>query len=138
MVDKLENFFKVNTWYSVTLNPIDKHQFCHKVDRYDKFHQFMYEQLSYLKCTYEFFIEISEPRGMHIKGYMGPRLHLHGKVRFKSRVEIAHFLLRDYYRLLRFCSVDIDSIDDLRKWYKYCTKQLLFKDRRLSSFEECE
>ncbi len=133
MVDLIENFFKVNTWYSLTLNPPNKHQFLGHVDRFKRFRNFCYENLFILK-SYEMFIEISEPRGFHIKGYEGPRLHLHGRVRFNSNKELAQFLLNGYYKLLRWSSVDIDTINDADTWSAYCTKQHLFKKARLSSF----
>ncbi len=134
MVDPIDNFYKLHTWYSFTLNPIDKHQFFGKVDRYMKFRNFVYENL-FILANYEAFIELSEPRGFSIQGYSGPRLHIHGKLKFDTKSELAKFLLLSFYSLTRWTSVDIDTIDDSDWWYKYCTKQRIFKNNRLSSFD---
>lgn len=132
MVDPPENFFILNTWYSFTLNPIDKYQYFGKEDRFIRFCNFCYENLFILHC-YELHVEVSEPRGFHVQGYSGPRLHLHGKLKFRSKKELAKFLLTGYYKLLRWSSVDIDTIGDMEKWDAYCIKQKLLK-KRLSSF----
>ncbi len=134
MVDPKENFYTLNKRYSLTLNPVDKFQFLGKVDRYNKFRNFIYEQLMLLSCTYEFFIELSEPRGMHTQGYAGPRLHLHGWIEFKTRRDIGKFLLVDFYKLTRFASIDIDTISNFATWIKYCKKQKIYKKNRLSNF----
>ncbi len=138
MIKKKElskNFFHVGKKYSITLNPIDKHQFINKgYDRFKSFRSFVYEQCLATKYEYELFIEISEPYAMKTQGYFGPRLHMHGYVKFRSSKELAQFLMYDYYKLLRWTSVDIDTIGDESKWYSYCTKQHLFKNNRLSNF----
>ncbi len=79
MIDK-KNYFKTNTKYSITLNPIDKHQYFGSAKRYILFRAYIYEQLLSLTCEYQLYIEISEPHGMHTQGYTGPRLHLHARV----------------------------------------------------------
>ncbi len=135
MADSLENYYKLCKWYSITLNPIDKYQYFNSPNRFKRFKSFIYEQLLTFPAKYELFIEISEPHGMHTQGYSGPRLHLHGKIQFNTNKDRYMFLSNGYYKLLRFCSVDIDTIDDLRKWYKYCTKQHIFKLNRLASYE---
>lgn len=133
MVDPNDNFYKINTNYSVTLNPVDKYQFFGRIDRYQKFHTFMYDNFLSFVGKYELFIEISEPRGMKIQGYGGPRLHLHGTISFKSKKQIKWFLLYGYYKILRYSSFDIDTIDDLTKWRIYCTKQTILKHNRIAS-----
>ncbi len=133
MMKQLTQFYKPYDWYSITLNPIDKHQYFGKENRYQRFRSFVYEQFFELKCAYTFKIEISEPRGMKTQGYNGPRLHLHGRIRFKNNKEVAKFLLDTYYKLLRWTSVDIDSIEDIVIWDAYCDKQRLWKKDRLSN-----
>jgi len=134
MVDPIKNYFTTNTKYSITLNPIDKHQYFGKKDRCRLFRNFVYEQCLSLNCEYQLFIEISEPNGFHIQGYNGPRLHLHGYILFPKPKALALFLVHDYYNLLRFSSVDIDTIKDKSHWYKYCTKQHLLKNNKISNF----
>jgi len=136
MVDPIENYYKTNTWYSVTLNPIDKYQWFGKPNRWKRFRNFLYEILLSFKFKYHFVIELSEPRGMKTQGYNGPRLHLHGKIKFESKEVLARWLLLDYYSILRFASVDIDTISDEAKWDIYCSKQRLFKNNILSSYYE--
>lgn len=131
-----KNFFHTNRKYSITLNPIDKYQYYGLPDRIQKFRNFMYDHLLVLTCQYEFYIEISEPRGMHIQGYNGPRLHLHGWLLFKTKSQLGSFLVNQYYMLLKISSVDIDTIDDEAKWLEYCQKQRLIKNNRLSSYME--
>ncbi len=135
MADTKDNFYKVNTWYSFTLNPSDKFQFYGKMDRLKRFRNFFYELFLSIKFTYEVFIEISEPRGMQRDTYKGPRLHMHGKVRFETSKQLGTFLLIDFYKFTRVALVDIDTISDPLVWYQYCTKQRLFKKNRLSSFD---
>ncbi len=137
MVDPIKKstvFFQTNTKYSITLNPVDKHQYFGKPNRYRLFKNFMYEQLLQLDCEYQMFIEISEPTGFHTKGYSGPRLHLHGYILFPKKISLINFLLHHYYSLLRFTSLDIDTCGDEVTWFSYCTKQKLFKNNRLSNF----
>ncbi len=135
MVDPQENYFQTNIKYSITLNPIDKYQFFGRPNRFARFRNFIYENLFILKeIEYEFFIELSEPKGFHTQGYSGPRLHLHGTILFPRKQSLTKFLLHHYYALLRFTSVDIDTITDTAVWYSYCTKQKLIANNRLSSF----
>ncbi len=131
----LRPFYKTRTNYSLTLNPIDKHQFFGKPDRLRKFRSFVYENLLCFKCKYHLEIELSEPRGFQLKGYAGPRLHLHGWFSFATKRELAEFLMTGYYNLTRWTSVDIDTINDLPKWKGYCSKQKLIKDNTLTNFE---
>ncbi len=135
MVDtKVEQFYVKHKKYAITLNPKDKFQFFGRKDRFHRFRNLMYEELLTFPGKYELYIEISEPRGMHTAGYAGPRLHLHGWIEFSSVTTLEQFLLLFYYKLLRFTSVDIDTIDDIDKWLLYCKKQKIFKRNRLSSF----
>lgn len=138
MVENTENYYKINTKYSITLTPIDKYQYFGKPNRYNKFHNFVYEQFICNAYEHELFIEVSEPRGFHKQGYSGPRLHLHGYILFRNKKELANFLMDGYYRLTRWAGTDIDTIEDEKKWYSYCTKQRLFKKDRISNWSNKE
>ncbi len=130
------NFYKINKRYSITLNPIDKYQFVSKMgNRFNTFRNFVYGEALAIKYKYEWFIEISEPHEFKKQGYYGPRLHIHGYMEFRNKKELAEFLLFGYYKLTRWASVDIDTIEDNKIWYDYCTKQKLFKKNRLSNFQ---
>jgi len=127
-------FYNTNVLYSITLNPHNNHQFHGHEKRYRRFRNYMYQNLLSLHGEYEIFIEYSEPRGMQVQGRTGPRLHAHGTLLFKSKKDLAHFLMTDYYKLLRWTSVDIDICSDPKVWYNYCTKQKLHKSVRLSNY----
>ncbi len=117
-------FYEPNKTYAITLNPIDKHQFFHRVDRYQRFRSFVFEQMFDVdRNNFDLYIELSEPRGMIIQGKSGPRYHMHGTIKWRTYGELRRFLSNDYYKLLRWTSVDIESIDDLQLWHGYCTKQ---------------
>ncbi len=135
MVEKTKNFYEILTKYSITLNPVDKHQYFGKLNRLRLFQNFLYEQLITFKGEYEVFIELSEPHSMKTQGYSGPRLHAHGYILFRTRKELSHFLLLGYYKLTRWTSVDIDTISDFTKWHTYYTKQHLIKHNRYSNFD---
>lgn len=113
--------------YAVTINPIDQHQYLGKPLRLMLFKRFVKEQLEKLfsgtNTMCYFAIEISEPRGMRIQGFAGPRLHLHGILRFGNNYEVKEFLLKRYYALLRFAAVDIDEVKDKHIWLQYMRKQ---------------
>jgi len=133
MVD-LQNYYKCNTMYSVTLNPVDKYQYFGKVNRLRLFRSYCYEQLLATNYRYEYFIELSEPRGMKTQGYNGPRLHMHGTISFSTPKELGGFLMTGLYDLLRWTSVDIDTILNKVIWDKYISKQHLIRKNRLSNY----
>jgi len=128
-----EQFYKLGQWYAITICPMDKYQFFHSQSRYIKFHNFWYEQLLSLS-NYELFIEISESRNQIKQGTSGPRLHLHGKIQFKSKKHLQNFLLYKLHALLKLSMLEITKLNDSTSWYIYCKKQTLFPNNRLSSW----
>lgn len=119
------NFYEKG-WYSVTVNPDDKHQFFGKVDRLQKFREHMHNGLLFLKAMhidYHFILECSEPKSNEKWSKLGPRLHCHGIIRFRSTLSIKNFLMVGMYNLTRWCMYDIDTIGDINDWKAYCTKQ---------------
>lgn len=133
MNEKPTGFYKINTIYSVTLNPTDKYQFFGNELRFRKFRNFVYEHTIGLHCDFNLIIEISEPHEFKIAQYKGPRLHLHGTLYFANTKCLGKFLMHDYYKLLRWTSVDIDTIDNLDTWHDYMMKQHLIKYNHLSN-----
>lgn len=118
-------FYQKNKWYSITINPNDKYQFHGTDDRIKRFRDFMYEQFLQLdayKINYRFNMELSEPRSMP-PGHSGPRLHVHGKIQFTSNYSINRFLTLFLYKVSRFASIDIDTIEHPEIWDDYCKKQ---------------
>lgn len=134
---KLESFFQKGVTYSITLSPPDKYQFLKaKVNRYRKFHNFVYANTIGWRFDYNLFIELSEPKECPYES-RGPRLHLHGVIRFNTVQEIFKFLSLQYAMLLSWTRVNIDTIKELPVWTTYCTKQRFMPiDNRISSNSE--
>lgn len=134
-----KNFYFIDTLYAITFNP--EWQFNQKPDRYDKFHTKIYNLLVDLKISYDVVIEVSEPHARPKREYMqygseGPRLHIHGVIRFDTRKQLQDFLLFGVYRLCQNGITKIDSVKDLQIWSNYCKKQhILPKNRRIYSRE---
>lgn len=122
----IEIFYKPNTFYTFNLSPNDKYQYFGDPKRFTKFYSFIYELLLGLNGQYTMNIELSEPRGPQNSGKTGPRLHTHGILYFETKKALIKFMMNDYYKLLRVCRVEIDSISDFKYWYDYCHKQLFF------------
>ncbi|AXQ66168.1 MAG: hypothetical protein [Cressdnaviricota sp.] len=120
-------YFEVGKWYAITLNYDDNLQYFGKPERETKVVNLTNERLltyTHKKIDYILHLELSEP---HIgkPNQSGPRLHYHGRIRFRSNKGLKLWLLNDYYNLLKNCIVDIDTIDCVNTWDKYCTKQRL-------------
>jgi len=119
-------------WYSMSINPDDQHQYFGKDDRLEKFRNYLHANLLFLKnwhIDYCFHLELSEPTSNE-KSKNGPRLHVHGIIRFRSTLSIKNFLLHGFYKLTRWSMIDIDTISDPDVWYEYCTKQqIIMKEK---------
>jgi len=128
--------YELNTKYAFTLSPSDKFQCINKLHRFDSFRSLVYELFLCEKFTYELFIEISEPLNQKQlpQGTLGPRLHLHGTIEFKTKSQLGNFLLKSVYKFLRVGNVYIHTMDDTNKWPEYYNKQKLFKRNRIASF----
>lgn len=132
----LKPFYETNKKYSITLNPQDKYQFFGKPDRFRRFRNHVYENLLHLDANevdYELIIEISEPHEFKTVPYQGPRLHMHGVILFKNISSLGYFLTTGYTKIIKWSSIDIDTIGDMDKWISYCKKQHIFKNNRLSN-----
>ncbi len=129
----MKNFYEVEKCYSLTITPNDKMQRFGQQKRFIKVRQFIYELFLSCNFIYDMIIEISEPHSFKVAGYKGPRLHAHGVILFRDNNELKQFLLNDYYKLQRQSGIDIDTINDLDVWSKYCNKQKLFVNNRISN-----
>lgn len=138
MTSNSDVFYDKGLLYSVTINPADKHQYNGNIDRLQKFRNFMNEQLISLSeygIRYFFTIELSEPREVK-QGTTGPRLHLHGIIKFCSKKSVKYFLMNVLYSWSRFAYVDIDKCNDKDKWVGYIMKQQRIIDTQpLSSMD---
>jgi len=140
-LDQKEGYYKTNQLYSITINPSDKYQFFGKEKRFKKFKNFLYESFLSFKWDYNLVIEISEPRGFHISGYSGPRLHAHGVMSFSNKLHLSQFLLNDFYQIQRHSALDVDTIDNIHVWMEYMTKQDIFKSNVIKThtyIKDCE
>jgi len=126
-------FYQLNTPYSITLNPIDKHQYYCKEHRRGKVKSFIHEWLLSVKANFSLIMEYSEPRNFHIAKYNGSRLHCHGIITFPTTKSLAQWLDYDMYQILRWSSIDIDTCPDRDKWSAYCRKQKIIKDNLISN-----
>lgn len=134
----LENYYVKGKKYSITINPIDKYQFNATSKRIQKFKSFVYDQLVGIGPEYKLYIEFSEPHGMKTQGYLGPRLHLHGTIEFKSTRDIGNWLCYDMYNIYKWASMDIDVVNDEEIWYNYCTKQKLIKNNLITNYYDSD
>lgn len=118
-------FYEKLKTYSITINLDNKHQaqinknaFTKMVkckdyirDILDKYNHHIY---------YLLHLDISEPKELNNNKY--PRMHFHGCIMFKSDEAILDWLLMVCPKLSAIAYVDIDTIDDLNIWEKYCKK----------------
>jgi len=131
-MEKSECFYKVNTFYSITINPENHYQFFSKIDRKHLVKKFFYDVLrkhlqTLHNIKYKLYVEVSEPRDILKYGYDGPRVHFHGTVFFSNRADIEYFLLFQIRALCKHASCEIDTIKDLGIWLQYCKKQDLLR-----------
>jgi len=130
-------FYHLNTMYSVTFNPNNNYQYYNKLDRHILVKNLYNEVLSkglvrYHNIKYKLYIEISEPRGFAKNKYDGPRVHLHGTVKFLKLTDLKYFLLYQYRAICKIGTLDIDTIKDKSHWHKYCTKQKILSIHPIS------
>lgn len=124
----LETFYKKKQWYWVTINPADKYQYLGHQLRQELFKKFICEHIvGNMICDFHFVIEYSEPRGNMVKSYSGPRLHIHGLIKFNSRSTVGHFLDRGMYKILRTSVIDIDTPKNISDCIDYMYKQKILK-----------
>lgn len=112
---------------AVTIAPDDKVQGYLGKERYSnfvKYYSTKFERLSDPKeYDYWFRIELSEPIG-EVKSE-GPRLHLHGLVRLKTKNAVFKWLYMIMPDLLQHAILNIKhcSEDRVSGWLAYCNKQ---------------
>ena len=118
MVEKtieIHKNFRNGDYVAVTINPSNRKQFPNASirRRLQKFRSNMLLVLGALQKQhkYKFNIEISK---------FG-RLHLHGYVKLKNILEFNNWVYDIKYNSNDY-NLDIDSIDNLSKWDKYCRK----------------
>lgn len=105
--------------YSCTINPPDEGQYFESGDvRVQSFLRNLYKKLVKLNeyCSdYEFYLEVSK----------GGRLHVHGTLETDNIIE---FYLHVPPLLKSMGQYELDTVDDIRTWMSYCTKDELVTD----------
>jgi len=129
-------FYKINVWYSITINPEDRNQYFGTPNRYVNFMRWIRGELFEifpLPMVYVGNVELSEPKNLTLG--MGPRLHFHGMFKFKDNAQIFKFLLMGLNRAARGGHVDIDTVGNVPTWISYCRKHemVMPKDACLSN-----
>lgn len=127
MTEKLQPKYKIDTYYAITIQPDDKIQFCgtDHMARINKFRQYYYSMFQDYKAPYYINIEISEPLGSLPNKSVGPRLHIHGIIKFNTKKQILKFLLVQMHTILKQARLEISEINDKTAWWKYIHKQKL-------------
>lgn len=116
--------------YSFTFNPKDKYQWYQEPKelvseeiRLEKFKNKLSVAMKFLQdnqIKYFCNIECTVPfQGVELR----PRLHLHGIIQFKDVKAKRWFLLYGIPYITMIGQMEIDTIDDLDYWSKYCNKQ---------------
>lgn len=124
-------FYRVNLWYSLTINPENRYQYLGSDHRYTNFIRWLKAELREIfettGVTYVGNVELSEPK--KLLDSVGPRLHFHGMFKFKDNAQIFKFLLLGLNRMARIGQVDIDTVGDLPTWVDYCRKHEMVMKR---------
>lgn len=101
--------------YAFTINPIDKLQMFKSFTRISDINKESHKYLAMLK-HYVLYPELS-PKG---------RFHYHGWIWFDNDLEINEFYLSYLPSVQSMASYEMDTIEDLKVWTDYCTKQHVF------------
>lgn len=109
-----------NVDYAFTANPCDDYQYFEKDEMEARIKSVqLYLQSYFIKCN----AVIGAWGEVSSKG----RLHIHGTIKFHSQKHIYAFFVEDIHRMLRKCTMEIDTISDENVWSTYCRKQMLFR-----------
>lgn len=139
MADPIEKKFEgyeIDVPYAFTFAPDDRYQRFRTKDRWYRCYRDTREMFISIAealefedeegntsqgFDYELYQEMSEPK--NIKDGKAGRIHYHGIIIIKNYQ--AWRSLLSYWMSSLTCNgiIDMDTIDDMNTWYKYCTKQ---------------
>lgn len=112
---------KPDQWLSFTYNPCDAHQFYGKPGRtvliVKHIESLLKAKLPYW-CRYEVYPEYSF-NGKSVNMSKGPRLHYHGIIQITDLIYLYEL---GYNELQQQGVFEIDTIDDIDVWMRYCKK----------------
>lgn len=124
---RLEAKFVEKVVYQLNFSPDNKFQKFGQKLRWKTVHNAMRElmrevhQITGEKFLYELYQELSTPTTFQ-GNQAGGRIHYHGVMYFKNRQAMQGFFMLGSTVLSDYGRVDIDTIDDLEYWAKYCRK----------------
>lgn len=119
-------FYEINKKYSITINPDDQSQhFEYKKGdtRINKIRTLIDDYLKFPGIHYYLWWDISMPY-KNVKYNYRPRIHLHGIIQFSTLYGLNKFLLYSLPHLGASSLIDIDVLNDLDIWSKYCKKTM--------------
>lgn len=106
---------------SFTICPANKFQFIGKLNRWGKAFDYLVKELK----TYggvlreiKIFPDLSAPPAIDTENNQFPRIHWHGWIKCDNLIQLYSSTLANFggYR------IEIDTIDDIKIWEKYCRK----------------
>lgn len=104
---------KLNDYYTLTLNPNDRHQYFEDPKRIDKLTTFV--ECLILECP-------NMDINIHMEISRKGRLHFHGIIKFCKIEHVLYFYLNKINEWLSYFQIEMDTIADLDVWNKYCIK----------------
>lgn len=121
--EPIQVFYVPGKLYSITICPEEQYTAFNQIGlRYERYVDKVRKVLSMMEgIDYVLWTEISEPLKLTPSGSKMTRLHMHGIIQINS---VQQWLLKDINVLYsRLGIVDLDTIDNVPLWIKYCKKQ---------------
>ncbi len=119
------NVFYDKGLYALTINPRNDYQYFGNPRRKFLMKQKINDVLGEFKeagIHYRMYWELSEPKD-NVVSISGPRLHLHGFIRFTTEASVKQFLMYHLYFITRIGMYKVEPLTCSRGWLKYCNKQ---------------
>lgn len=121
----LPNMFDVGIYYAITINPSDLCQ--HRNDPKDRIRKMhnkyvrIFRRWDNMGIKNTMFPELSTPMDSKYPSRM-PRYHFHGKIMFQDYGALLKWYDYLWVEIQKNNIVDIDTIEDIDYWDKYCSK----------------
>lgn len=122
--NKPPDMLTINTLYSFTLNPDDKHQYYGEPERLYKCMVFVKKLLDKQSFEYHVWPEISTPKN----SLKTPRVHFHGFIKFINSMQIAKWYNQIHNQLAKVSYFDIDLANDPEIYHQYSQKNFKLMD----------
>lgn len=110
--------------YSFTINPNDRYQYFEDPSRITRAIIHLKKALDFCSFHYNLYCEMSQPNdSMRL-----PRLHAHGLIEFDSPLQVKRWYEVDFNKLSKTNYFNLDTIEDIKQWSKYCKKNNLIME----------